>query len=270
MEIEGSAGERSGYEPIITNSVRYTSTPATPWSSFWFSKGLLQRLDYGSRVQSPCRIWSHDCSECLERPGHRRNGLATSTSSFPLPESWQHQSNFRMLSRDNSKTQLHNGLNCCSHAHSTSIAIAQLRKYRRLAQWLFFKQLLLSIMCTNPALTWLLEQDVTLVDNDVNNYMLLCITSGLSIFRFVLECSYWVLFTTCSCVARSWLSFYLSVTVWELLYSADNGRMRYYHDVISVYSLNSWKLSGHFSYSLRARLGDTGPSPTTTGTENNR
>ena len=46
---------------------------------------------------------------------------------------------------------------------------------------------------------------MTLVDNDVNNYMLLCIASGHSIFRFVLQL---VLFTMCSCVALSWLSFF--------------------------------------------------------------
>ena len=37
--------------------------------------------------------------------------------------------------------------------------------------------------------------------------MLLCIASGHSIFRFILECSYWVLFM-CSCVALPWLSFF--------------------------------------------------------------
>ena len=59
-------------------------------------------------------------------PDCRRNGLATSTSSncyFRCQKSWQYQSNFRMLSHDNSKTKLCHALNCHSHAHSISIAM---------------------------------------------------------------------------------------------------------------------------------------------------
>ena len=42
---------------------------------------------------------------------------------FPLPESWQYQSNFRTMSHDNSKTQLHNALNHRSHALSSVSAL---------------------------------------------------------------------------------------------------------------------------------------------------
>ena len=72
--------------------------------------------------------------------------LGTSMNSncyFPLPESWQYQSNFRTMSHDNSKTQLCHELNCRSHAHSISIAIAQLCWCRCSARWFLLEWLLL-------------------------------------------------------------------------------------------------------------------------------
>ena len=42
---------------------------------------------------------------------------------IPLPENWQYQSNFRMLSHDNCKTQLRNALNRCSHGLGTRLPL---------------------------------------------------------------------------------------------------------------------------------------------------
>jgi len=49
-----------------------------------------------------------------KQPGN----ICTFKLLLPLPESWHYQSSFRMLSHDNSKTQLHHTLQCCNHVHS--------------------------------------------------------------------------------------------------------------------------------------------------------
>ena len=67
METEGSAGERVGTNQSIQIPLGTLPLQPLPDPPSEFSKVLVLRLDYGSRVQSPCRIWSHDYSECLER-----------------------------------------------------------------------------------------------------------------------------------------------------------------------------------------------------------
>jgi len=66
--------------------------------------------------KSPCQAICH----CLI-PRPWRNGLATSASSNCYFRCQKFGSTFRTLSHENSKTQLHHALDCCSHAHSISI-----------------------------------------------------------------------------------------------------------------------------------------------------
>ena len=73
-----------------------------------------------------CWDSSHSYAVLASFPGHKRNALTTFASSnllLPLPESLQYQLNFRMLSHDNSKTQLHLAFKRRRHAHSISITI---------------------------------------------------------------------------------------------------------------------------------------------------
>ena len=68
-----------------------------------------------------CWDSSHSYAVLASFPGHKRNALTTFASSnllLPLPESLQYQLNFRMLSHDNSKTQLHLAFKSRRHTHS--------------------------------------------------------------------------------------------------------------------------------------------------------
>ena len=96
-------------------------------------------------------------------PGRRRNGLATSMSSncYFRCQSWQYQSNFRILSHENRKTQLRQALNCHSHTHSISIVIARIgalhddcfsNDFHKQERPVLTAGKFVSITCTNPVL----------------------------------------------------------------------------------------------------------------------